>query len=478
LVLKRVDLTTGDVMTICTAPSSIRSSASWGSEDQILFVAGDPGTGTRIHAVSATGGGPSVVLQPDIATEGFHHWWPQFLPDGRRFLFGVSSGNFEVQGTWLSTLDPPHERQLVLPGAGAVQLSASGHLLYVRDGTLLAQPFDVTRGELTGEPSAVASSVGIFSGWSNASVGLFSISASGLLVYAGQGEGGSELAWLDRGGNRLGTVGEPGQYLQIQLSPDERRVVAQIGGGVDSDIWVLDLGRGVATRATSDPGLDSDPVWSADGHELFFDSQRGAEGASRLHRMRPDESGSATLLLDGPTSAWAEGVSPDGTTLVYLTGTTPNDSVWALPLAGDGEPELLMKVDSPIDEPQVSPDGRWLAYSSEETGDWETYVAPFRRDGPRVRVSLEGGRQPKWRDDGRELFFLTPKGQLMALEVHETEGQLEVGRPQALFNAGVTSPILDEYSTTKDGQRFLVITPLEESGWSLHAVLNWTSLLE
>ena len=410
VALRRASLTTGRVQTICTVSSlAFAFGGSWSREDQILFSVGD-GERWWIHSVSAAGGEATVLLQPDAADEQHGHLWPEFLPDGRRFLFGVDSPRARVRGTWVSTLDPPHDKRLVLPGVLQTRLAGPGHLLYVRDRTLLAQPFDAARAETRGQPSAVASSVALFSLWPEAGIGLFSLSQNGVLSYVEGGDVASELVWFDRRGARLGTVGKPGQYAQIRLSPDEKRVATEVTDPEgNQDLWSLDLGRGVPTRVTFDPARDMNAVWSPDGRELFFSSERGA-GTARLYRRRPDQGGAATLLLDAKANAYVESVSPDGKRLVYLTGGPPrNDTVWALPLTGGGEPELLMKADHGVDGPQVSPDGRWLAYASDETGEWEVYAAPFRRRGEKVRVSPEGGRQPRWRGDGKELFFLMPR---------------------------------------------------------------------
>jgi Tol biopolymer transport system component len=476
LTLKRVGLATGAVQTLCSIHSEIWSISSWGRDDTILFGAGSV-SAARILAVSAAGGEPTVLLEPDPAAGEGGYWWPQFLPDGRRFLVGVTSAEDQPMGTWMSSLDAPQEKRLVLPEIAFARFSPTGHLLHVRDGTLLAQPFDSARGELTGKASAVISSVGIFSGWPEASIGLLSASVADVLVYAEQGGAGSALAWFDRHGTRVGTVGQPDNYRQIQLSPDGKRAAAQIiHEDGNQDIWTLDLERGVATRATSHPGWDHDAVWSPDGRELFFASDRGepADGAMRLYRQRLDGSGPASLISGTPTNAWSEDVSPDGQTLIYQTG----DSVWAVPLNGDGEPERLMQGDYTFDEPQVSPDGRWLAYGANETGAWEVYVRPFRQDGERVRVSPAGGVQPRWRGDGRELFYVTPEGGLVAVEVTASDGGVRLGLPTELFGGVDSASGYDKYGVTRDGQRFLVITPVKEAGWSLNAILNWPELLQ
>jgi hypothetical protein len=196
-----------------------------------------------------------------------------------------------------------------------------------------------------------------------------------------------------------------------------------------------------------------------------------------MYRKRLDVGAPEPLGPDLQAS-FAQSVSPNGEMLVYLTGESPSDTVWALPLGGDGEPERLMKLDHGVDEIRVSPDGRWLAYDSGTIGTWEVYVTPFRRPGATVRVSSEGGRQPRWRADGRELFYAAPTGTIVAVDVHESRERLEMGLPHELLNAGVDFRAYDQYAVTRDGQRFLVIRPVEETGWSLQVILNWPGLLE
>jgi len=253
-------------------------------------------------------------------------------------------------------------------------------------------------------------------------------------------------------------------------------VVAETGNPVgNSDLWTIDVNRGVATRHTSHLGRDHDAVWSPDGSELFFSSDRGGTGRMRLHRKRLDGVGAPSLLLDTDVNAYCGAVSPDGATLLYLS--EPTNDLWVLPLGGGGKPELLIEADHFINAPAVSPDGRWLAYGSNETGAWEVYVAPFGREGERVRVSTEGGRHPRWRGDGREIFFVSPKEELMAAALRETGKSMEVGLPSPLFNIGVNFSWSNRYDVTEDGQRFLAIAPMQESAKTLKVVLNWPSLL-
>lgn len=196
----------------------------------------------------------------------------------------------------------------------------------------------------------------------------------------------------------------------------------------------------------------------------------------RLHRKRLNGLDAPSLLLNTEVNAYAAAVSPDGKALLYLS--EPTNNLWALPLGDGGEPELLIEADYFINAPSVSPDGRWLAYGSNETGAWEVYVAPFMRDGERMRVSTGGGRHPRWRGDGRELFFVSPREELMVAALRETGNSMEVGSPRPLFNIGVNFSWSDEYDVARDGQSFLAIAPLRESSKALNVILNWPSLIE
>ncbi len=326
---------------------------------------------------------------------------------------------------------------------------------------------------MSGDPAPVVQSV---AAWiSNPGWGYFGVSPSGVLAYHEGRASDVQLVWLDRKGERLGTVGEPGPYGQIALSSDGQRVALEVVDDGRVDLWVMDISRGVASRVTADLASETDPVWSPDGQELVFAS--GAAGTPDLFRKGLRGGASAAPLLESPEDLWPEDWSRDGKTLLYITGDA---SVWALPLAGDGPPELVVKTGFRVDEPQLSPDGRWLAYISEESGDWQVYVQPFRRPGERVRVSVDGGGQPKWRGDGRELFYRSAGGSLVAVEVRGGADGLEVGVPSELFEVGVMRrPQLDDYAVAADGQRFLVKVPAgEDAGERIHVVTNWPSLLE
>jgi Tol biopolymer transport system component len=471
--IRRIGLASGTVQRVCS--EDLGTGLTWGRDGTILFSSG--GRSGRIYSVPAAGGEVRPLTTHDAAHGEIGHYWPRFLPDGHRFLFLVGSSKDERTGLHVASLEAPDERRRLLPGNNRVVLG-SEHLLYLLDDTLVAQPFDANRAELSGEPVAVAGSV---SSWGAVPTwGWFDASTSGVLTYQeGEAFRGSELAWFDRRGARLSTVGKPGRYGQITLSPDERRVAVELstpeGGG--SDLWTMDLARGVATRVTFDPAIDIDPVWSPDGRALVFSSDR--DGSFRLYRKGLQGNEPVSPLGENLEAVFPESWLVDEKKLVFVMDPNATQTIGLLPSDGNAEAELILRKDFPVDEAQVSPDGRWLAYISQESGQWEVYVEPFQRVGDRVRVSPEGGGQPKWRGDGKELFYVSPDGRLMAVEVRAEEARIEVGLPVALFAGVNPTPNTDHFAVTADGQRFLLTVPVEDDSEArIHVVLNWTSLLE
>jgi Tol biopolymer transport system component len=472
--LKKVGLSDGTVQVLCALPQTPLFEGAWNGEGRILFSSG--GRRGGIYSIAATGGEAKPVTRVDEPRGETGHYAPQFAPDGRHFFIEVE-GPADVAGLYVASLENPEERRRIAPGEGYRQLVA-GRWLFVRDATLLTQRFDPEGLGLAGEPVTVVSPVAVLA--STPGVGFFSATPSGALAWVeGQDDSGVELVWCNREGKRLESVGKPGRYGQLALSPDERNLAVELkaqGQGFP-DIWTIDLARGVATRTTFDPGIDVDPVWSPDGRALVYSSYR--DDVFRIYRKALEGNEPESLLREDVENALPESWTPESGGIVYGTEGGTDEVFGLLAPEGDKEPETIPAKDFDLDEPQVSPDGRWLAYLSHESGEWEVYVEPYRRVGPRVRVSPGGGGQPKWRGDGKELFYAAPDGRLMAVEMQAGERGLEVGLPTPLFDARATDPIRDEYAVTADGQRFLVKVPVEnQSSRRLHVIVNWTSLLE
>jgi len=467
--LKRLTLDGGRVERICAFPGSFFGGGTWNDAGTIVFASGFPTA--SLFSVPATGGAARPLTTLDESLGEQQHLTPSFLPDGRHLLLVVDGTQQEHAGLYVTSLEEPGMRLGPLAEATRA-VYASGHLFFARARALFVQPFDARRLEVSGEAARVAENVATF--WLDV-LGVFGVSPSGVLAYLSADDRPTvQLTWLDRGGQPVGTLGEPGRYFQIALSPDGRRVATEVLGSRGSDLWVIDVSRGVASRVTNDPRGESDAVWSPDSQELVFAMH--TEGGPHLFRTGLGGETSAVPVLETPGDKWPEDWSPHGDTVLYIS----RGAFWALPLAAGAAPEVVLRTGAAQDEARLSPDGRWLAYTCDLSGGWEVYVAPFRRPGERVRISLDGGGQPRWRADGKELFFISRRNMLTAVDVQEGTDGLEVGRPVELFEVPlVLRPQLDEYAVSPDGQRFLVKVPTEyNSGGRLHVVTNWPALLD
>jgi serine/threonine protein kinase/Tol biopolymer transport system component len=480
--IRKLVLTGGTVQRLCALPEGGFTGGTWSSKGTIVFSTG-AGSG-RLYSVSEAGGEAKTFTSHDESRGETGHWWPQFLPDARHILFQVGSTEEENTGLHVTSLEAPGERRRIRPEGARFRYAAPGALLFVQDGILLAQHFDARTLATMGDAVPFASSVASFgqvSDW-----GWFSVSATGRLAWLSGRTDATQLEWIDRNGRQVGTLGEPGTYGQIALSPDDRRVVAELAGADGQyDLWVIDAARGVPSRLTTDPANDRDPVWSPDSQEIVYSSD--ASGDQNLLRKGLQGSEPPAPLPGGVGQTAGErdiakDWFPEDNTLLYLT-IGPERTLWRLSLDGQGQPEALVKGFN-VDQPHVSPDGRWLAYISQESGRWEVYVEPFGRRGERVRVSTSGGGQPRWRGDGKELFYLSLDGALMAVNVRAGDTSVEVELPTTLvpgrdLQAVVQGPDYTDYSVTSDGQRFLVKRSAEGGETPrIHVLLDWPSLLE
>ena len=461
--LRRLALASGSALRLCRLPRERFTGGTWNEAGTIVFSAGGPSA--TLYQVPAAGGDASPLTALDASRAEAGHWWPQFLPGGRSVLFQVGSAREASAGLHALTLDAPQERRRVLPERGRF-VYAAGHLLSVQGGTLVARRFDARRLEPASAPVQLAAGVAT---WANdPRWGWFSAAADGRVAWLSERDDTVRLEWIDRSGAPLGALGQPGRYSQIALSPDGRRVAVEVRDAEGRyDIWLIDVGRGVASRLTNDPADERDPVWSPDGREVVFASNRGGDQDLLRKSLQETEPAAplpggagATQAVDEVAESWPAA----GNTLVFLTLGEPR-TAWALTMDQAPPAERVVQGRSGIDEPHVSPDGRWLAYVSTDSGRHEVYVEPFRRRGETVRVSSDGGGQPRWRRDGSELYYLSLDGRLVAASVREGAAGPQVGAPATLvpaerLRALVQGPDYDDYDAAADGRRFLVKRPV------------------
>jgi len=359
---------------------------------------------------------------------------------------------------------------------------AHDHIFFLRERTLMAQRFDVGKAMLGGEPFPVAEGVFFTEDYSNAD---FSVAENGTLAYrAGEGGAGYHLIWFDRNGRAIDTVGDPGWYRNCMLSPDGRFLAVDLVADVpasNSDVWVYDLNRDVKTRLTFAPSADDYPVWSPDGSFVYFSSVRGASKRD-LYCKRSSGVGEEQLLLTSDRDKYPTDCASDGRHLVFLASQAKGtgDDLWILPLAEGGakaasDPIPFQQTAFSEDDARFSPDGRWLAYYSDETGRGEIYVRPLAGAGGKWQISTESGDYPCWRRDGSELFYLTEKHMLMAVDVNGAGSSFGAGRPRPLFQ--VMNPIpastISPYDVTPNGQRFVMIISDAGQTSTINVVLNW-----
>ena len=478
--IRKLGLAGGAVQRVCALPRTGFNGGTWNQSGTIVFASG--GASSSLFQVSAAGGDAVALTTLDAARGETSHPWPQFLPDGRHLLVSVASQQAANAGLFAVALDAGSERRRILPDLSRT-LYASGRLLTMRDGVLSARPFDARRLTVGGEAVPIASNAAT---WAVApTYGWFSASANGRLAWFPARSRELRLAWFDRQGRQLGTFGEPAKYSQLALSPDGRRVAVEVQDAEGRyDIWLIDLARGVSSRLTTDPASEREPVWSPDGTRLAFTTNAGADENILVKELSGSQ---PPAPLPGGVGATAgerdipENWSRAGNTLLFMTLGNER-TFWALPMDGKGKPERLITGQFNLDEPHVSPDGRWLAYVSTQSGRFEVYVEPFRRPGEPLRVSDSGGGQPRWRGDGKELFYLSLSGAIVSVSVRDTGSALELGAPTTLvpadkLRASFQNADYDDWDVTPDGQRFLVKQPdAPDERPRIHLLLDWTSV--
>jgi eukaryotic-like serine/threonine-protein kinase len=471
--LKKIEAAGGPVQVVCDAPSG--RGGTWNRDGVILFA---PSVTSPIHRVTAAGGLATPVLGLDSARGEDGQRWPYFLPDGRHFLYfsylGANPESRDQNGGIRGGSIDSKETKEVVPQASNPAYVEPGVLLFSRDGNLLAQPFDTKMLKIKGDAVPIAENVARFEA---RKLAFFSASSAGVLVYARATAFPSRLLWLDRQGKLLGSVGEPGDYSSPRLSPDGRRVaVASADSAAHISVWIYDLIRGARTLFRPQASSDSAPVWSPDGGRLAFASERG--GAARLF-LRVVSGGTEEALLKTTNAEVPTDWSRDSRFLIYQVPTSGGSwDIWILPLAGDRKPYPFLQTKADEGDATFSPDGKWVVYDSRESGKSDVYATSFPGPGERVAISTAGGRDPRWRGDGKEIFYIADDGKMMAVPV-KSGPTLEPDVPVALFETKTRNQGGWRYDVTPDGQRFLVITKVhDQEALPMTVVVHWTPSLK
>ena len=480
--LKKVPAAGGRVLTVYPTQNVPRG-ASWGEDNTIVFATFDTSTG--LMRVPAGGGEATVLTMPDAAKGERDHWYPSILPGGRGVLFTLAVPN-QPQKALIAVLDSrTGERKTLIRGSHA-EYARTGHLLFMTDGSLSAVRFDLERLELIGEPVSVLDGV-----WESPSAaGNYAVSRDGTLVYVRSTAIGvpRALVWIDRNGRETPIRAPLRVYREARLSPDDSRIALSIRDEQD-DIHVWDLARETLTRLTFDAALDDRPAWAPDGRAIFFGSQRAV--GTNVFVQPADGTGSARQLTEGAQELHPASVAADGSGIVgtHVPPKTNGDIVWfplSRPAGADGFPSGLSRPEPLINtgfvewNPDLSPNGRYLAYQSNESGRDEIYVRPFPQvnDG-RWQVSTSGGVQPLWSRTGRELFFVDSARTMIAVPVNTSGTTFAFRNPVRLFEAAPGEIYLArDYDVTRDGQRFLMMkesngAPRGASAAPMVVVVNW-----
>jgi Tol biopolymer transport system component/predicted Ser/Thr protein kinase len=468
--LKKLELSGGPVQTVCDAPSG--RGGTWNKEGVIVFA---PDVAGGLYRVPAAGGTPTQIKNRDTSRGEDGLRWPMFLPDGTHYLYLAANfaGRKGVDAIFVGSLDS-NEKRFVVEATANAAYAAPGYLLFYRDKTLLAQQFDAKRLALTGEPTTILAEIQYVPQVKRA---VFAVSDNGLLV----AQGGSQVAlsqpiWFDRKGKEVGVVGAPDVYGNVFLAPNGRSVAVDKTdmGSLNTDVWTYELQRDSAKRLTFDPALDAVPVWSPDAARLVFTSNRQLNWD--LYIKNSDGAQDEKSIMHNEFGNFPSDWSRDGKYILYNRGT----DLWFVTLP-ELKSSLFLKAASVLRNGQFSPDGKWVAYASNESGKWQIYVTSFPEARGKWQVSTGGGEQPRWRGDGKELFYLSQDGKMMAAPV--TSGaNFDAGTAVALFQSTPRPPVLVYdlfvYDVSRDGQRFLINTEVKQvEAEPMSVVLNWPAKL-
>ncbi len=466
--LKKIEASGGPPLTLCDAP--LGRGGTWNAEGVILFT---PGVTSPIYRVPAAGGETTQVTT--LKNEQSHRW-PYFLPDGRHFLYMTGSPftpkESPANAIMIGSVDSKESKLLFHNHSNAIY--ASEHILFLRQNTLMAQPFNAKRLELTGDAFPIADPVQEDEG---RILGVFSASETGVLTYL-EGKSGADrqLIWVDRSGKKVGEIPGTDAYGDQQISPDGKRVSFTLGSS-GSDIWIYDIARGMKTRltfgsASSQANLAG--IWSPDGSRIAYTGIRA--GAFGLFQRSSDGSGNEEVIQEGAQAPkYPNDWSPDGRVLAYYESKMGIWEIWMVPLSDPSKPHAFLQSQFGQFGARFSPDGKWMSYCSFESGRSEVYVVPFPGPRGKWQVSTGGGTWPRWRRDGKELFYLSPDNKIMAAEVKGSGSSFEVGAIRALFETRPYRGSGASFDVTADGQRFLISYAVEQPTAAITLVVNWTA---
>ncbi len=488
--LKKIDISGGPTQTLCDNLGRLLTGGSWNRDGLIIFGL----TGRGLMRVSAAGGAPSPLAMPKKAEDNANACSPIFLPDGRHFIYYRASSKPENDGGFIASLDAkPNDqdfRKILATNRWPIlyvpsQNSGPGWLLFVREQTLMAQPFDDKRQELSGDPVPVANQIGLMLNGA-----YYSASMNGVIVYrTGSVAQFNQAAWFDRKGNVLGSTGVSGFLLAPALSPDGALVAIGIVS-VDMqspDLWLLDSVKGTNTRFTFGKGANLNPIWSPDGSRIIFASKSDG-GVFNLYQKQAGGAKEEELLLKSSENKTPTSWSRDGRFLLYSVEDPKTKSdLWVLPMEGNARPLCLLRTEFNEADGRFSPDMRWIAYQSDESGRNEVYVRLFQQAsggassgaGGKWLVSRDGGSAPRWRGDGRELYYRGSNGRVMAVEI--VAGKVfRAGTPEPLFQPPPSIQSAMGFDVSADGNRFLLMTATstEKTTSPFTVILNWSSLLK
>jgi len=479
--LKKIDVTGGPAVTIADARATTGGrgpwNGSWNQDDIIVF-----GRITSpLFRVSAAGGSPTLLTDLDATRHETAHFAPWFLPDGHHFLYVAVSSDAEKTGLYVADVAAKARKQVITGNARTIYV-APGYLLFVRDRTLMAQPFDTAKLETTGDAVPVAEQVDVNTAGVGVAIGYFAASQNGVLAYtSGRAIGTVQLTWFDRTGRKLDTVGSPGQVGGFSLSSDGTRIALmrrdpEVGR---SDLWIRDLARGVESSLTSS-GVGAGPVWSADGTQIFFASRP----FDKVYLKAANNTGAEEVVdvaARVPMDASRDGRYLFMTTTGNTRRTAPD--IWVLPLFGDRKAYPYLQTEFQESEPRLSPDGRWLAYLSNESKRNEIYVVSFPQPGGKWQISTTGGQEPVWSRDGRELYYYSLDNKIMAVDINITSSvperpQLQFGVPRALFEVRILTSDNPSFDVSKDGRFLLPALVEQQVSTPMTVVLNWPEMLK